>query len=296
MSLTQIAMNRLPTGAWATQPVISADGLTITQNDAITATWIVNKGKKSGKWYWEVTADAIGNTATFFTGVTTWETASMNLATPTATECYYIGVSPVAGSCSYGYPAVVNSNMPSTLISGGTVGLFMDYPDGLSYKINNYRLFDTPLNTTLNVNCPNGAFPFIGINAVKGGVYTFNFGAKPFKYDPPKGYAPYDNPGFVYRVDNGDIYIYDGAGWVKVGNGEVTQTHINAATASPWCIANTPKIIDLVKASGTLHIELFTGLSPITKSYTKDFVASSSYSSYMVDFAEWQTNTRMEVI
>lgn len=139
---------------------------------AAGATVRATVGKSSGQWYWEVTLSGSGY---WFLGVAnTTQALSSQLGTPNSTGVqsndYYYNSSTSGPGTGY------------TLVSGNVIGFGLD-ADAKTLKI--YQ--DNVLRITIGAIQAGTVYPAVsGYSGTE--VYTANFGATPFVYNPLPAY------------------------------------------------------------------------------------------------------------
>lgn len=162
--------------------VLSNNNMTVMIPNASNTTR-ATVGKTSGKWYWEVTFDALNNAMV----------SVINSAAGTAST--YSGVN------SRGYYSATGTKWAGSgaqaygelYVTGDTIGVSLDMDNG---TITFYKNGASQGVAFINVKTLGEVFPAVTSGSSSGGnTTTFNFGDKPFKYLPsdlPSGTKAYN--------------------------------------------------------------------------------------------------------
>lgn len=179
--------------------VLSNGNLTAVVPGA-TNTVRASLGRSSGKWYWEITINALTASSGAMVGIVN------GLASLTATNFSTQNVRYFYSHNGAKYPDVANYGKP--FYANDVIGIALDldvgtltfYQNGVSYGFSH-----------TNIKNMGEVFPAIttGSNS-SASTNTANFGATAFTYDIPEGYRSYDDTqSSVYKIllsSNGNIY------------------------------------------------------------------------------------------
>ncbi|QZY56729.1 SPRY domain-containing protein [Crassaminicella profunda] len=184
----------LPTSHGVT---LSNNNLTVTFKFPVTSR--ANKGKTSGKWYWEVSVDSSDwsdNETPMCVGIGNKNTSNL--------ECIGVRSNAVTSRCYYSYGN--SSNKTGEKFPGNQNSIRSPYGEmffvndviGVGLDMDNYTLEFFRNGKSLGIafndlKSLGEVYPMLSYGSSAGtSQVTTNFGRKPFKYPIPKGFKPYD--------------------------------------------------------------------------------------------------------
>lgn len=197
-----------------------------------TATWrnvAGTFGLTSGKWYWEVTATAVGGSGQIV-GIAS---AAYNFNKDTTSGGEYIGVD--ANSWGYYsndgklYTSGSGSAYGNTYATNDVIGVALDVDNGKVWfsKNGTYQNSGSPTGGTnaAATGLPlTGIFPAFSVHGTGGSTQVANFGQRPFAYSAPSGYKALCTANLpAPTVENGsdymDVKLYTGNGSTQTISG-----------------------------------------------------------------------------
>jgi len=210
----------LDTG-WSLLVTLSEGSLKATSSSASSHTHAcirATEGKSSGKWYWEITANAVNIPyVTFDPGI------CRNDLT-TATDWYTHNSALVGGYLPDGQPDggfwgfSINDNTPDAYADDDVIGIAMDVDAGKLWFSKNGVWLDSAAGTGDPETGANPSLTFVpgawswyaGWGTKYIGEITFNFGGSAFTGTKPSGFTSYDSADAI--SDNLSSVGYSGVG------------------------------------------------------------------------------------
>ncbi|MFF2090182.1 SPRY domain-containing protein [Paenibacillus sp. NPDC058174] len=153
-------------------------------------------GRNSGKWYWEITFNALRNV---MVGIVN----SAAGVEQTYNSIYHRGIYSFSGNKIIG---PTGQPYGSSFGAADTIGILLNLDQGTIEFLKNNTSFGIAFSDLLTLGT---VYPSItAASGSGGGTVNANFGATPFKYTVPLGYSPYAIDERVLIMEGKNIYSY----------------------------------------------------------------------------------------
>jgi len=250
-----------------------------------TATWkniAATFGLTSGKWYWEVTASAVGGSGQLV-GIAS---AAYNFNKDTVSGGEYVGVD--ANSWGYYsndgkvYTSGSGSAYGNSYAAGDVIGVALDVDNGKVWfsKNGTYQNSGSPTGGTnaAATGLPStGIFPAFSVHGTGGSTQAANFGQRAFVYTAPSGFKALVDTNLPAPVVAKPSSLFDVVTYV--GNGASTKT-VSGLAFSPdlvWTKARS-------QAYGQNWYDVIRGGGKVLRSDLTDSELTNSSEGYVSSF------------